>query len=244
LLISGTLLVQDTKYKNHIMEGIISIINSFKTARYHRNQAKKINPIQAHRDESNYAKKQYGLAQQMFNGRMPGATAAEQNIYSNQANAMSNISRNATDGSSALAAGSAAQAQTNQALSNLGLTEADYRGNTLGNLNNQSANMQNEQAAVHADKVRRYDADLARKDAMMAAYHQWKEQGINDLNGLVQKVIQMVAGGGGGGMAGMAGMGGAGKAMTMGTASYGGGNPSAILGASGMMQGQTRVPGM
>src|SRR5205085_1584394 len=69
-----------------------------------------------------------GLAQTLLNARMPGAAAAERNIYGSQANTMAQVNRNATDSSQVLALAGAAQGQTNQAFSNLETQEAqDYQ---------------------------------------------------------------------------------------------------------------------
>ncbi len=212
------------------MEGIISIVNSFKNATVWRRKAKALNPIEAYKEVDPNAKKQYSLAQQMFNSRLPSAAQAEQNIMANQANNQSNVSRNATDGATALVANAAGQAQSDQSFKDLAIAETAYKGDMLGNLNNQSVNLQNEGNMVHADKVRRFNDNTARKDAYTSAYQSLKTQGINDLNGLVQKVIMSIAGGMGGGGGGM--MGGAGGAA--GGASGGGGmNMSTIMGMFG-----------
>src|SRR5690349_10802410 len=52
---------------------------------------------------SPYAQKKLGLAETLLNGRMPGASTSERGIYGTQANAMSGVTRNATDASQALA---------------------------------------------------------------------------------------------------------------------------------------------
>lgn len=106
------------------------------------------------------AAQRLGLAQTLLNARMPGATSMQQNIYGNQANQLANVNRNATDGSQALALGSAAQGQTNQAFANLGTQEAQDYYNRLGNLTGAQQGMIQEGDKVYQDKVRRYD-DLA-----------------------------------------------------------------------------------
>jgi len=70
-------------------------------------------------NESPYAKEMLGRARIRLNARMTGANTLERNIFQNQANTMGSVSRNATDGSSAIAAAMASQAGTNQALNNL-----------------------------------------------------------------------------------------------------------------------------
>jgi len=181
------------------MQGVISIVNSFKNATVWKRKAKSLNPIEAYKDIDGNAKKQYGLAQHLYNGRMPGAQQMEQNILTSNANSQNNINRNSADSSQSLAMNAAAQGQTDQAFANLGIMEAQNKMDMLGNLNNQSANMQNEGNMVHADKVRRFNDNTSRKDAYLSAYQANKTKGIEDLNGLVQSIIKMFAGGMGGG---------------------------------------------
>lgn len=82
------------------------------------------------------AAQRLGLANTLLNARAPGAAAAEQNIYSNQANATANAERGATDSSQLLLTGGAIQGQTNDAFNQLGQNEtADYQrryGNQVG----------------------------------------------------------------------------------------------------------------
>ncbi len=106
------------------------------------------------------ARQQMGLAQTLLNARMPGAAAAEQNIYQNQANSLGNISRNATDSSQALALASAGQGQTNQAFGNLATQEQQDYQRRYGNLNNAQQGVINEDDKVYQDSVRRFQ-DLA-----------------------------------------------------------------------------------
>lgn len=99
---------------------------------------------------------QLGLAKNMFYGQMPGFTQEQQGIFSNQADNINNINRNATDSSQALALASGAQGQTNQALANLGLQQQQYKQSMLGNLNNAYANSINEGDKVFQDLIRRF----------------------------------------------------------------------------------------
>lgn len=109
------------------------------------------NPIAAQR---------LGLATSLLNARMPGATAMERNIYGNQANQLANVNRNATDSSQALALGSAAQGQTNQAFQNLSVQEQGDYYNRLQNLTGAQQGVIQEGDKVYQDQVRRY-GDLA-----------------------------------------------------------------------------------
>lgn len=64
-----------------------------------------------------------GLAKTLFNARMPGAAAAEQNINSSAAGTISNVEKNSTDSSQALALAGGVQGQTNNAFSQLNQAE-------------------------------------------------------------------------------------------------------------------------
>jgi len=106
--------------------------------------------------ESPYAKSRLGLATQLLNSRMPGATAMERNIYANQANYLGQAQRNATDSSQLLALGAAAQGQTNEAFGQLGISEAQDYYRRLENYNQGNDAMTQEHHASFDDKVRRW----------------------------------------------------------------------------------------
>jgi len=110
--------------------------------------------------ENPLAKERLGLAQTIFNARMPGAASIERNIYSNQANQLANINRVATDSSQALALAANTQAQTNDAFNNLGIQEAQDYQRRYGNLIGAQEGVIREGDKVYADKVRRF-GDLA-----------------------------------------------------------------------------------
>lgn len=114
---------------------------------YKQDPAYKANPIAGQR---------LGLAQTLLNGRMPGATAMERNIYGNQANQLANVNRNATDSSQALALGASAQGQTNQAFQNLATQEQQDYYNRLQNYTGAQQGMIQEGDKVYQDQVRKY----------------------------------------------------------------------------------------
>ena len=162
---------------------------------------------------SQYAGQRLGLAQTLLNARMPGATAMERNIYGNQANQLSNVNRNATDSSQALALGAAAQGQTNQAFQGLATQEQQDYYNRLQNVTGAQQGMITEGDKVYQDKVRRFD-DLA---AITGAKIQNTGQAFNSLANFGMGAAGLMAqygyggapkNGGGGGGGGMWGMGG------------------------------------
>jgi hypothetical protein len=127
--------------------------------------------------QSPYAAQRLGLAQTLLNARMPGAAAMERNVYGNQANQLGNVNRNATDSSQALALGSAAQGQTNQAFQNLSTQEQQDYYNRYQNFTGAQQGMIAEGDKVYQDQMRRYQ-DLA---AVTGAKIQNKQTAWNSL---------------------------------------------------------------
>lgn len=129
--------------------------------------AKMIHAMDPTYQVSQYAKDQLSTAQNAYNGRMAGATNAEQNIFTNEANQFANIDRNATDSSQALALAGGIGGQTGDALNQLGVAEGQNKQSMLGNLNAAFQNMSNEEKMVYQDKLRKYnDAIKAKEDLM------------------------------------------------------------------------------
>lgn len=149
-----------------------------------RKEARKINPIFNQYKANPYAKQQLGLAQQMFNGRMAGAGDLEKNIFTNQANFQSNVNRNATDSSQALALAAAGQGQTNNALGNLQTQEAQNKYGMLQNLNNAYGVNIQEGDKEYNSMFQKFQMDTARKTALMGAGAENIFGGIGDLASL------------------------------------------------------------
>lgn len=188
----------------------------------------KANPLVAQR---------LGLAQSLLNARMPGATAAERNIYQNQANTQANINRNATDSSQALALAAAGQGQSNQAFTNLATQEAQDYQRRYGNLvGAQDASIQ-EQDKVFQDQVRRFQ-DAAQ---IQGAQAQNRSSMWNSLSNLGFGAMSLGMAGGGSMFRGNGGNGSIptagpndplgymrGRALNMPLLSYGNPSPSSI----------------
>lgn len=115
---------------------------------------------------SEYAKDQLSTAQNAYNGRMAGATNAEQNILTNQSNQFANIDRNASDSSQALALAAGIGGQTNESLNQLGVAEGENKQGMLSNLNAAMQNMTQEERLVYEDKLRKYQEALAAKEGL------------------------------------------------------------------------------
>lgn len=133
--------------------------------------AYKANPIAAQR---------LSLAQSLLNARAPGAAYAQSNIYQNSANQEANISRNATSGTQALAAGAANNAQTNKNFLDLGDQEAkDYQRRYQNEVGAQEGEIQ-EGDKAYQDQVRRF-GDIAQIRGMQNQNTQNAWQSLSNL---------------------------------------------------------------
>lgn len=113
------------------------------------------------------AQQRLALAQSLLNARTPGYVSAERNIYTNQANQLGGVQRNATDAAQALAVMSGIGANTNQAFQNLADQESqDYQWK-LSNLNNAQELAIGEDDKLYNDDVRRYQDTVQMKGAQM-----------------------------------------------------------------------------
>lgn len=99
---------------------------------------------------------QLAMTQALLNARMPGATAAEKNIYQTQANQIAAAERAATDPNQLLLAGAGATGTANQAFNQLGQLESqDYQRRYANLAAAQNAQVA-EQQRVYEDQLRRY----------------------------------------------------------------------------------------
>lgn len=180
-----------------LLGGIGSIFGNKKSQRQLENLISQnpqyaANPIAAQR---------MGLAQTLLNARMPGAAAAERNIYQNQANMIGNVNRNATDASQALALAAAGQGQANQAFGQLATQEAQDYQRRYGNLVGAQEGVIQEGDKVYQDKVRRFQ-DLAQIRGAQANNRQTMWNSLSNLGfgamnlGLAGGIGAMGGGGG------------------------------------------------
>lgn len=153
--------------------------------------------------ENPLARQRLGLAQQLMNARMPGASQAERNIYSNQANQVSNIQRGATDSSQLLAMGANAFGQSNQAFNELGQAEAGNKQQQYQNVASAQQGVINEGDKVFNDQIRRFE-DLSRIRGAQNANRQANWGDVSNMGfglanfGMAGGFGNMFGGGGGG----------------------------------------------
>jgi hypothetical protein len=158
--------------------------------------AKKINPINATYQENPYIKNLFTEGQNLYQGRMTGANQAEQNILANQANVLSNVNRNATSGSQALATAAGVQGQTNQSFNDLAMAEAQNKQNRFGIQSQVSQLMAQEGDKVYQDKLRNYYDDLNYKRGLEGAAMQNKANFWGGLDNAIGAGISLFTPGG------------------------------------------------
>jgi hypothetical protein len=157
--------------------------------------ANKVQIPEASYETSPYAQKMLAEATRLKNSQMPGMSAATQNIYGNQANAMGSVDRNATSGSQALAMLGAIQGNTNQAFQGLANQQNQYAQNQAQNYNQANMAMINEGDKVYEDRVRQQQQAIAEKNALRGAGTQNFGGGLNDLTNSAFLAAQMGIGG-------------------------------------------------
>lgn len=163
-------------------------------------ESKKINPVFNQYQRSPFAAQQLALAKQLYGGRMFGAPQLERNIFSNQGNTLDAVNRNATDASQALATAAGVQGQTNEALSDLQIREAQNKYNMLGNLNQAYGVNIGEGDKEYESMLTKYRMDAERKDALRNAGAQNKYGAFSDLSSMAFTLgTGGFFGGGGGG---------------------------------------------
>jgi hypothetical protein len=108
-------------------------------------------------------------AQQLYGSRMPGATAQEQRILANTANAQAAAERNSGSGADNLAMAAILNAQGNEASAALAEREAQNKLVTNQILTGAENTMTNENDKMFQDKLRKYTEAVTAKNALMNA---------------------------------------------------------------------------
>lgn len=176
--------------------GIFSTINSFITAHKQKKEARKINPVNTTYDTNPAISNLYSEGKNLYQGRMAGAGAAEQNLLNANANYGAAVDSNATSGSQAIAAKAAALGQTDQGFQDLALKEAKDKQSRFGVLSNVSQLMANEGDKVYQDKLRKYYDDLNYKRALEGASKQNQAAGWGGIDDTIQSAVSLIAPGG------------------------------------------------
>jgi hypothetical protein len=145
--------------------------------------------------ESPYAKEQYGLAKNLYNSKMAGATDMSRGIQANQANTLSNVNRNATDASQALALAGSVQGNTNNAYGKLALMEGQDQQQKYQNLVAGQQAMTAEHKDTFDDNVRRWQDQLG----ILMKRHEIRQQQWGNVSNLGSSISGMGTMGFGGG---------------------------------------------
>lgn len=152
---------------------------------------------------SPYAANNLGMAQQLLNSRMAGASAREKNILTSGANVRAGIGRNATDSSQALALMAGTQGQQDDSFGNLAEQEAQDAAMKQQNLFGANQGMTAEHKDLFDDSVRRWQDQV---NTVMTQY-KMRTKGGSDVSQWGAGLSSMGGGGGasggGGGMGGM-----------------------------------------
>lgn len=183
--------------------GLFSQLAGLATANAQAKLAKKIHPVDTtYADavrgggENPYIQSLYGEGRNLYQGRMAGAGAEEQNILTNQANTLSTVQDNATDASQVLAIGAGLQGKTDAALSNLGSKESMDKVRRFGIFSNVSELMAQEGDKIYQDKLRKYYDDLNYKRALQGASLQTLMGGASDFDKNIEQAAGFASGGG------------------------------------------------
>jgi hypothetical protein len=102
------------------------------------------------------AQQRLGLAQSLFNSRMPGAAAFAQGIQTGAAGAMENAKRVATNPAQLLATGAATMGQAGEQMADLQKNEAAYQQQQYQNLSAAQEGAIQESDKAYQDKIRRF----------------------------------------------------------------------------------------
>lgn len=164
--------------------GAANAVGKFFTGNKQNKFANEINPNYTPYQTSQYAKQNLGAVQQMFNSRMPGSAIAGRGIEAAQANQLANIQRNATDSSTALALGNAAQGQAGQSFNELGMREGQYKAGLLDNLQSAYGQLVGEDRFKYQDMLNKYQLDANAKAALRQSAMQNKFGAVNDIASL------------------------------------------------------------
>lgn len=140
-----------------LASGIYKGIQAKKQRNKLNNEVDKLGTYQ----ENPLARQMLGYAQSIYNGRMAGATNAEQNIMANRANTIAAVERGATDSGQVISAASESQRMSDMAVNELGQLESQDKINRYGLLQNAAMGVINERDKEWQDKVRATNQRMA-----------------------------------------------------------------------------------
>lgn len=195
--------------------GNFSMIGDLLASLKQSKAAKRIHPVDTtyadavrQGGENPYIQALYGEGRNLYQGRMAGAGAAEQNILTNQANTLANVENNATDSSQVLAIGAGLQGQTDSSLAGLAANEGMDKQRRFGAFSNISQLMAQEGDKIYQDKLRKYYDDLNYKRALQGSSMQNLHSSLEGMDQQGELAASLLSGGYIGGRTGGRGGGG------------------------------------
>lgn len=130
------------------------------------------------------------LADQYSNFNLPGFTRYQEQIASNQANAMSNIREAATSSEDILSGAVSSQAVADESTSNLYTTQAQAKMDALNNYLNSVNAVGQDQVRVNNQELDRYNATMQEAAALEGASMQNRNNSIQDIMTSAQPLIR------------------------------------------------------
>jgi hypothetical protein len=134
-------------------------------------KSKKINPVRPTYDFETLNKgglENRNMFKNLMNGGMPGLQKASADIMANQSNIMAANERGATDANTQLLLANSGQARTNDAITNLGVQNAQFSANQAGNLASANAGLDQGRAqAFQFNEVEPYLDKKQQKEQLM-----------------------------------------------------------------------------
>jgi hypothetical protein len=150
-------------------------------AKHQAKQLDLLNKKTGEKQESADINSLVGEAKTQLHSRAPGAAAAEQGIFAQQANTMAGINRNATDATQALSLLGAIQGRGNDALVNLATLDSKHANDMLGAYQSVLGLNAQDDAQVWADKLRQYNTQASIIGTKTANQMAALDSGINGL---------------------------------------------------------------
>ena len=144
---------------------------------------------------SAYPGMKMGIANQTFSSQMPGTQQFKNNLLSSQGNSLSFINKNATDASQALALAAGVGGQTDQAIGDLQLQEAEWKKFGLNNLNEAYGAMADEDRYVNENKNLNYQNEVQLEGAIAANKYAKRRALWDTVGGIANIGTSLITGG-------------------------------------------------
>lgn len=166
----------------NIAASLANTFHAMGAARKMKKEAAAINPVWDYQ-KSKSADQMMGFAQQRLNSRNPMAEMNRRALQGTQAGMMASAQRNVIDPSQLLAMASAAQAQTDQSMANLGNQDMAWEQMNVGNYMNALNTGVNQDNISNQFMAQKFQIDQGRKDALMSSARQTVTNALANFGG-------------------------------------------------------------